>query len=199
MAHGAFHTVGGMRAGFPLLVDRLVAGGTGIPGWNQPMEYMRGLLLLSHGRLVGSSQKEQSKQGGAEDTRAETIHGKILLSRSSECEIESASQSVIHITSHQNYITSHRNLTFAGETRGSGPAKHPSAQERAAAGGLGLGGGWPRSRRPKNHPEGAPGPSLLGTGETPAASVVENARLPRNRPAPGPPPVLPIISPFLLP
>jgi hypothetical protein len=27
--------------------------------------------------------------------------------------------------------------------------------------------GWPRSRRPKNHNEGAPGPSPLGTGETP--------------------------------
>ena len=30
-----------------------------------------------------------------------------------------------------------------------------------------LPGGWPRFRRPKNHTEGAPGPSLLGTGETP--------------------------------
>ena len=88
-----------MRAGFPLVVDRLVAGGAGIPGWNQPMEYMRGLLLLSHGRLVGG-QKEESEQGGAEHARAETIHGKVLLSRVSECEIGSARRSVIHITSH---------------------------------------------------------------------------------------------------
>ena len=31
----------------------------------------------------------------------------------------------------------------------------------------GTDGGWPRSRRPKNRAEGAPGPSHLGTGETP--------------------------------
>ena len=63
MAHGAFDTVGGMRAGFPLVIDRLVAGGTGIPGWNQPMEDMRGLILLSNGRLDGNSQNEKNEQG----------------------------------------------------------------------------------------------------------------------------------------
>jgi len=36
-------------------------------------------------------------------------------------------------------------------------------------------GGWPRSRRPKNHTEGAPGPSLLGTGETPDLNWQEEA------------------------
>jgi len=80
MAHGTFDAVGGMRAGFPLVVDGLVAGGTGIPGWNQPMEYMRGLILLSDGGLDGSSRKEKKEQGGTEHTRAETIHGKALLS-----------------------------------------------------------------------------------------------------------------------
>ena len=35
--------------------------------------------------------------------------------------------------------------------------------------------GWPRSRRPKNHTEGAPGPSLLGTGETPDLNWQEEA------------------------
>jgi hypothetical protein len=37
-----------------------------------------GLILLSKGRLDGSSQKEQNEQSGAEHTLAETIHGKIL-------------------------------------------------------------------------------------------------------------------------
>ena len=77
MAHGAFDTVGGMRAGFPLVIHRLVAGGTGIPGWNQPMEYMRGLFLLSNGRLDGSSQNEKNEKGETEQSRAETIHGQI--------------------------------------------------------------------------------------------------------------------------
>src|ERR1035438_5916562 len=54
MAHGAFDTVGGMRAGFPLVIQRLVAAGTGIPGWKQPMVNMRGLILLSNGRLDGN-------------------------------------------------------------------------------------------------------------------------------------------------
>jgi len=58
MAHSAFNTVGGMRAGFPLVIDRLVARGTGISGWNPPMEHMRGLILLSHGRSGGNRQKE---------------------------------------------------------------------------------------------------------------------------------------------
>ena len=73
VAHGAFDTVGGMRAGFPLVIDRLVAGGTGIPGWNQPMVNMLGLIQLRHGRLDGNSQNEKSEQ--AEDARRETIHG----------------------------------------------------------------------------------------------------------------------------
>jgi hypothetical protein len=54
-----------------------MAGGTGIPGWNQPMENMRGLILLSNGRLDGSSQNEKNEQGRTEQTRAETIHGRI--------------------------------------------------------------------------------------------------------------------------
>ena len=84
MAHGAFHTVGGMRAGFPLVIYHLMAGGTGIPGWKQPMVDMRGFILLSNGRLDGSSQKEKKEQGGAEHTLAETIHGKVLLSAMSQ-------------------------------------------------------------------------------------------------------------------
>jgi hypothetical protein len=77
MAHGAFDTVGAMRAGFPLVIHRPVAGGTGIPGWNQPMVDMPGLILLSNGRLDGSSQNEKNEQGRTEQTRAETIHGQI--------------------------------------------------------------------------------------------------------------------------
>jgi hypothetical protein len=77
MAHGAFDTVGGMRTGFPLVIDRLVTGGTGIPGWNQPMVYMLGLIQLSHGRLDGSSQNEKNEKSGTEQTRAETIHNRI--------------------------------------------------------------------------------------------------------------------------
>jgi hypothetical protein len=52
-----------------------VAGGTGIPGWNQPMENMPGLILLSHGRLDGNSQNEKNEQGDTEHTRTKTIHG----------------------------------------------------------------------------------------------------------------------------
>jgi len=75
MAHGAFDTVGGMRAGFPLVIHRLMAGGTGIPGWNQPMHYMRGLFLLSNGRLDGNSRNENNEQGETEHARTETIQG----------------------------------------------------------------------------------------------------------------------------
>ena len=38
MAHGAFDTVGRVRAGLPLVIHRLVAGGTGSAGWNQPIQ-----------------------------------------------------------------------------------------------------------------------------------------------------------------
>ena len=75
MAHGAFHTVGSMRAGFPLVKDRLVAGGTRIPGWKQPVVYMRRLILLSIGRLDSNSRNEKSEQGETEHARTETIHG----------------------------------------------------------------------------------------------------------------------------
>jgi hypothetical protein len=75
MARGAFDSAGGMRAGFPLVIDRLVAGGTGISGWNQPMEDMGGLILLSDGRLDGNRQNEKSEQGETEHARTETIHG----------------------------------------------------------------------------------------------------------------------------
>jgi hypothetical protein len=77
MAHGAFHTVGGMRAGFPLVIDRLVAAGAGIPGWNQPMDNMFGLILLSHGRVDGNRQNEKNQRGETEHARTETIHGQI--------------------------------------------------------------------------------------------------------------------------
>jgi len=75
MAHGAFHAVGGMRAGFPLVIKPLVAGGTGIPGWNQPMHHMLGLILLSHGRLEGNSRNEKNEQDETEYAGTETIHG----------------------------------------------------------------------------------------------------------------------------
>jgi hypothetical protein len=75
MAHAAFDTVGAMRAGFPLVIKHLVAAGTGIPGWNPPMVHMRGLILLSNGRLDGNSQNEKNEQGGTEYARTETIHG----------------------------------------------------------------------------------------------------------------------------
>jgi len=61
MAHDAFHTIGGMRAGFPLFKQRLVAAGAGIPGWNQTMENMLGLFLLANCRLDGKGQKEKSE------------------------------------------------------------------------------------------------------------------------------------------
>jgi len=66
-----------------LVIHPLMAGGTGIPGGNQPMEHMRGLFLLSKGRLGGDSQKEKSEQGGTEQTRAQPIHGKILPGKTS--------------------------------------------------------------------------------------------------------------------
>jgi len=75
MAHGAFDTVGGMRAGFPLVIQRLVAAGTGIPSWNQSMENMLGLLLLTNGRLDGKSQNEKSEQGETEQACTKAIHG----------------------------------------------------------------------------------------------------------------------------
>ena len=75
MAHGAFDAAGAMRAGFPLVINRLVATGTGIPGWKQPMVNMRGLILLSNGRLDGNSQNEKNEQGETEHARTETIHG----------------------------------------------------------------------------------------------------------------------------
>jgi hypothetical protein len=52
-----------------------VAGGTGIPGWKQPMVNMRGLILLSNGRLDGNSQNEKNEQGETKHARTESIHG----------------------------------------------------------------------------------------------------------------------------
>ncbi len=75
MAHGAFDTVGGMRTGFPLVIDCLVAGGTCVPGWNEPMHHMLGLIQLSGGRVDGKSQNEKNER--AEHARTETIHGQI--------------------------------------------------------------------------------------------------------------------------
>lgn len=81
IAHGALDAIGAMRAGLPLVIDRFMAGGAGISGWNEPMENVSGLLLLSAGRLDGNDErKEKDEQGGAQHTRAETGHGKILLS-----------------------------------------------------------------------------------------------------------------------
>jgi hypothetical protein len=104
MAHGAFDTVGGMRAGFPLVIHHLMAGGAGIPGWNQPMDDMRGLILLSNGRLGGNRQKEKNEQGGTEHTSADPIHGKILLWTRAQYQNGDACRSVILITSHRNAI-----------------------------------------------------------------------------------------------
>lgn len=70
MADGAFDTVFGMGAGFPLVIDRFMAGGTGIAFWNEAVVYMRGLLLLSKGRLDGGRHEESKEQGGAAQTRA---------------------------------------------------------------------------------------------------------------------------------
>jgi hypothetical protein len=103
MAHGAFHTVGGMRAGFPLVIDRLVAGGAGIPGWNQPVDDMLGLLLLSQGRLDGGGKNEKSEKGGTEQTHAETIHGQ-TPEQMPKYRPANGRQSVIPITSHRNAI-----------------------------------------------------------------------------------------------
>ena len=75
MANGAFHAVGAMRAGFPLVIDCLVAGGTGIPGGDQPMHHMLGLIQLSMGRLEGNRRKEKNEQDETEHARTETIHG----------------------------------------------------------------------------------------------------------------------------
>lgn len=101
MANGAVHTVIAMRAGFPLVINRLMAVDTRFPGRKQPMHNMRGLILLSSGRLHGSSRKKKYEQGGAEHARAETIHGKVLLSDASHFQTGEASQSVIRITSHR--------------------------------------------------------------------------------------------------
>jgi hypothetical protein len=96
MAHGAFDPVGGMRAGFPLVRYRLVAGGTGISGWNQPMEHMFGLILLSHGGLDGNGQNERAEQGETEHARTETIQGQTSGVRSSSIEPAMAAISDIH-------------------------------------------------------------------------------------------------------
>lgn len=47
-----------------------MAGGTGIAFWNEAVVYMRGLLLLSKGRLDGGRHEESKEQGGAAQTRA---------------------------------------------------------------------------------------------------------------------------------
>ena len=75
MAHGAFDTVGRVRAGLPLVIHRLVAGGTGSAGWNQPMEDMLGLLLLSSSRVDGNRRNEKKQQGETEYAPTDTIHG----------------------------------------------------------------------------------------------------------------------------
>ena len=104
VADSAFDTVGGMRAGLPLVINRLMAGGTGIPGWNSPMDHMRSIVLLRNGRVDGSSQKEKNEQGGAEQTGAEPIHRKILLSIAPQYGKGNARRSVIPITSCRNAI-----------------------------------------------------------------------------------------------
>jgi hypothetical protein len=103
MAYGAFHTIGGMRAGFPLVIDRLVAGGACIPGWYQPVDDMLGLLLLSHGGLDGGGKNERSEKGGTEQTHAETIHGQ-TPEQMPKYRPANGRQSVIPITSDRNAI-----------------------------------------------------------------------------------------------
>ena len=75
MTHGAFDTVSCMRARLPLVIDRLVAAGARIPGWNQPMVHMLGLIQLGLSRLAGKSQNKKNEQGKTEHARTETIHG----------------------------------------------------------------------------------------------------------------------------
>ena len=75
MAHGTFDAVGTMWTGFPLVINCLVAGGTSIPGWNPPMKYVLGLLLLSHARLDSNREKEKCEQSETEHASTETIHG----------------------------------------------------------------------------------------------------------------------------
>ena len=41
------------------------------------MDYMRGLILLGHGRVDGNSKNQKNEKGGTEQTSAETIHGQI--------------------------------------------------------------------------------------------------------------------------
>lgn len=77
MAHGAFHTVGAVRTGFPLGKYRLVAVGTGFPGRKQPMDNVLALRQLGHGRLNGSSHNEKSEKGRTKETHAETSHWQI--------------------------------------------------------------------------------------------------------------------------
>jgi len=101
VAHGALDAVGAMRAGFPLVPHRLMAGGTGIPGRNQPVHDMCGFLLLCNGRFRSHRQKEKRKHGETDKTRADLIHGKIPLSRMSECRTAEGRRSVMPITSHR--------------------------------------------------------------------------------------------------
>ena len=116
MAHGAFDTVGAMRAGFPLVIYRLMAGGTGIPGWNQPMDYMRGLILLSNGRLDGSSQNEKNEQGGDRTYVRGNYSRADLLSEMSQYRNGNGCRSVMRITSHRNAICALANFCCVSGT-----------------------------------------------------------------------------------
>lgn len=63
MADGALDAAGAMRAGFPLVIDGLMAVDAGFPGWKEPVVNQRGLILLSEGRLDGSRRKQKREQG----------------------------------------------------------------------------------------------------------------------------------------
>jgi hypothetical protein len=60
------------------------------------MEHMRGLILLSHGRLDGNSQNEKNEQGETEHARTETIHGQTSGVRSSSIGPAMAASSDTH-------------------------------------------------------------------------------------------------------
>lgn len=93
------------------------------------MEDMYGLVVLSCSRSDGSRQKEESEQGGAKDTRAETIHGTILLSVTGQYRTRDACLSVTPITSSRNSWHSFRN----GPDKSTRISRHCSARTAAGA------------------------------------------------------------------
>ncbi len=74
VAHRALDTICAMGASLPLVIDHLVAGSTGVPGWNQAMVNNCGLILLCRGRPDGDCQNEKSEQRETKDARGKTFH-----------------------------------------------------------------------------------------------------------------------------